>query len=239
MAVAIALLGLMPGCANLDKSNSFAAKWTMRGAGAMGAFVLHEVCHIAVGAAFGAKIDASIRRNNLYLEFGDLSPNQHQAVSIAGNACTGIAAELIVDTRAHKKSNAAWGVAAYHSVNAFSYAFSKHGDADYWKSSGGTATSWQVINATHSSRIGAQLAWDSEFGDYLKERWQIGPRPGPVLSPLPAGGGHRPTAKIELDAGPETNTAVVAIELPPVLSPSIDAFPASIAPASLDPAAAQ
>lgn len=231
MAFAIAFSGLLPGCANLDTSKSFAAKWTMRGAGAMGAFVLHEVCHIAVGAAFGAKIDASFRHSNLYLEFGGLSPNQHQAVSIAGNACTGIAAELIVDTRAHKKSNAAWGAAAYHSVNAFGYAFSKHGDADYWKTSGGTTTSWQVINATHSSRIGAQLAWDSELGDYLKERWQMGPRPGPVLSPLPGDGGYRPTAKINLETDAETNTAVVATELPPVSSPNVEIFPASLAPA--------
>lgn len=154
----------------------------MRGAGALGAFALHEICHASVGAAFGADIEASFRRGNLFLEFGDISQKEHQIVSIAGNACTGIAAEIIVDTGKHKKSNFAWGAAAFHSVNAFSYAFSKHGDAEYWQDSGGTGQSWQVINATHSSRIGVQLAWDSKLGDSLKERWRPGPPILPALS---------------------------------------------------------
>lgn len=165
----------------------------MRGVGALGAFALHEVCHVSMGAAFGADIGASYRRGSLFLEFDGLSPKQHQAVSIAGNACTGIAAELIVDTSSHKKSNLAWGAAAFHSVNTFAYAFSRHGDAEYWRDSGGTETSWQIINATHSSRIGAQLAWDSDFGEFLKERW----RPGPPLLPAVSGGASDSTGTPE------------------------------------------
>ena len=149
----------------------------------MGAFALHEVCHLAVGAAFGARVDASFRHNSLFLEFSDLTSNQHQTVAIAGNVCTGIAAEVIVDTGSHRISNLAWGAATFHSINAFGYAFANDGDAEHWQESGGSTTSWQVINATHSSRIGAQLAWDSEIGDYLKNRWQMGP---PVLPPVSA-----------------------------------------------------
>ncbi len=153
----------------------------MRGAGALGAFALHEACHLALGAALGAEIGSSMRGGSLYLEFGDLSPNEHQAVSIAGNACTGIAAELIVDTGKHRESNLAWGAAAFHAFNAFGYAFSSSGDAEYWRGAGGSRTSWQIINATHSSRIGAQLAWDSELGNYLRSRWRFGP---PELPPV-------------------------------------------------------
>ena len=137
----------------------------MRGAGALGSFVLHEACHLAVGAAFGADVGASFRGSSLYLEFGDLSQNEHQTVSI------------IVDTGAHRKSNLAWGAAAFHAINVFGYAWSPSGDAEYWEKSGGSKASWQAINATHSTRIGAQLAWDSRFGDYLKERWRMGPSP--------------------------------------------------------------
>lgn len=153
----------------------------MRGAGALGAFALHEVCHLAVGAAFGADIDASFRGGGMALQFSNISSNEHQAVALAGNACTGIAAEVIVDTGTHKKSNFGWGAAAFHSINVFGYAFSNHGDAEHWEEFGGTTESWQVINATHSSRIGAQLAWDSDLGDYLKSRWRMGP---PVLPPV-------------------------------------------------------
>ena len=192
----------------------------MRGIGALGAFALHEVCHVSVGAAFGADIEASYRRGSLFLEFGDLTQNQHQAVSSAGNACTGIAAELIVDTRTHKKSNLAWGAAVFHSINAFGYAFSKHGDAEYWQDSGGTQTSWQVINATHSSRIGAQLAWDSELGDYLKARWRPGP---PVLPAVSGAAGESPVFAEE-----------TVPDVTPTLDP-LDAFePVFELPASID-----
>lgn len=174
----------LSGCASLDASDSFVARWGMRGAGALGAFALHEVCHLAMGAAFGADIEASVRRSALHLEFSDISSKQHQVVALAGNACTGIAAEIIVDTGKHKRSNLGWGAAAFHSINVFGYAFSNQGDAEHWEGSGGSTTSWQVINATHSSRIGAQLAWDSEIGDYLKSRWRMGP---PILPPVSDG----------------------------------------------------
>jgi len=191
----------------------------MRGAGALGAFALHEICHVSLGAAFGADIEASFRRGNLFLEFDDISQKEHQAVSIAGNACTGIAAEIIVDTGKHKKSNLAWGAAAFHSVNAFSYAFSEHGDAEYWQDSGGTQQSWQIINATHSSRIGAQLAWDSELGDYLKERW----RPGPPIVPGVSVAADQ-TVSEDDDRELELELAVD----PAVSEVGDDAFPASI-----------
>jgi hypothetical protein len=171
----------LSGCASLDTSDSFLTRWGMRGVGAIGAFALHEACHLAAGAALGADIDASYRNTGMHLQFSNVSPNEHQAIAIAGNACTGIAAEIIVDTGTHKTSNFGWGAAAFHSINVFGYAFSSHGDAEHWEDNGGTTQSWQAINATHSSRIGAQLAWDSEFGDYLKSRWRIGP---PVLPPV-------------------------------------------------------
>ena len=180
--VAIGWVCGLTGCASLDTSDSFVTRWNMRGAGALGSFVLHEACHLAVGAAFGADVGASFRGSSLYLEFGDLSQNEHQTVSIIGNVCTGIAAEVIVDTGAHRKSNLAWGAAAFHAINVFGYAWSPSGDAEYWEKSGGSKASWQAINATHSTRIGAQLAWDSRFGDYLKERWRMGPiGPSPVF----------------------------------------------------------
>jgi hypothetical protein len=172
----------LTGCASLDTSNSFVARWGMRGAGALGSFVLHEACHLAVGAALGADVNASFRGSSLYLEFSDLSANEHRAVAIVGNACTGLAAEVIVDTGSHRNSHFAWGAAAFHAVNSFGYAWSASGDSEYWKSSGGSRTTWQAMNATHSTRIGAQLAWDSDFGDYLKRRWRIGPAiPPPVF----------------------------------------------------------
>ncbi len=210
----------LSGCANLDASESFVARWGMRGVGALGAFALHEVCHVAMGAAFGADIKASIRQDSLYLEFSDLSPNENQAVAIAGNACTGIAAELIVDTGKHRNSNLAWGAAAFHSINAFGYAFSTHGDAEYWKGSGGSRTSWQVINATHSSRIGGQLAWDSEFGDYLKSRWRLGP---PELPPVSAPPEEHPSVMAEPNPAPaEFSAAPDAYSLGSVIPVAFD-----------------
>jgi hypothetical protein len=179
--LAVALVGALPGCANLDTSNSFVARWSMRSAGALASFALHEACHLALGAALGADVDASFRGSSLYLEFGNLSSNEDQAVAIMGNMCTGIVAELIVDTGKHRKSNLAWGAAAFHAINTFGYAWSPGGDAEYWESSGGSRASWQAINASHSAQIGARLAWDSDFGEYLKRRWRIGPPLDPDL----------------------------------------------------------
>ena len=161
----------MTGCANLGGTGAFVRQWGVRGIGAVGAFALHEACHLAVGAALGADISAEFRENTLYLEFADLSPKEHQAVAIVGNACTGIAAEIIVDTGAHKKSDLAWGMAAFHSINVFGYAFSNSGDAEHWSGSGGSETTWKALNAIHASRIGTQLAYDSKYGQYLRQRW--------------------------------------------------------------------
>ncbi len=178
----LVLVGLLPGCAHLDASDDLLTRWSLRGLGAMGAFALHEACHLAAGRAFGGSVDASWRSAGPYLEFSDLTTKQHRAVSIMGNTCTGLAAELIVDTGRHKKSNLAWGAAAFHAINAFGYAFSREGDAQYWEDSGGTRESWQLINAGHSSRIGAHLAWDSRLGTYLRERWRFGGSPLPKMA---------------------------------------------------------
>ena len=217
-----ALLVLLPGCTHLDRSDDFLARWAMRGAGAVGAFALHEACHVATGKAFGAEVDGSWRGSGPYLEFSGLTPKQHQTVSIMGNACTGIAAELIVDTGRHKKSNFAWGAAAFHAFNAFGYAFSHEGDAEYWEDSGGTRESWQLINAGHATRIGAHLAWDSEPGMWLRKRWRIAPAPtAPFLA--------------EGDAllGESSETSSVFFDGP--VDPAEATLAPVLLPASLDP----
>ncbi len=173
----LTLIALLPGCAHMDQSDEIFTRWSVRGAGAVASFALHEVCHIVVGQAMGANVQGSWRGMGPHLEFSGLSRREHQTVSIMGNACTGIAAEWIVDTGSHKRSNFAWGAAAFHAVNAFGYAFSNHGDAEYWEDSGGSREAWQLINAGHSSRIGAHLAWDSEAGQYLRKRWRFGAPP--------------------------------------------------------------
>ena len=152
LGIAIAVSCSLSGCASIDASDSFVARWGMRGAGAIGAFVLHEVCHLAVGAAFGADVNAGFRSGSLHLEFSGLSANEHQAVALAGNVCTGIAAEVIVDTGKHKKSNLGWGAAAFHSINTFGYAFSRHGDAEYWEGNGGSTTSWETLGPVRTAR---------------------------------------------------------------------------------------
>ncbi len=196
MGCVLALVGLLPGCASLDTSDDFLARWSLRGLGAIGALALHEACHVVTGRAFGGSVDASWRGAGPYLEFSDLTTKEHQAVSIMGNACTGLAAELIVDTGQHRKSNFAWGAAAFHAINAFGYAFSHEGDAQYWEDSGGTRESWQLINAGHSSRVGAHLAWDSELGIRLRERWRFG------APPLPQMAGEADSEVLDRDAPP-------------------------------------
>ncbi len=199
---------LLPGCAHMDQSDDFFTRWSVRGAGALASFALHEACHIVVGQAMGAQVDASWQGTGPYLEFSGLSRREHQTVSIMGNACTGIAAELVVDTGKHKTSNFAWGAAAFHAVNAFGYAFSNEGDAKYWEDSGGTRESWQLINAGHSSRIAAHLAWDSSAGNYLRERWRFG-KPdlnGPLDTRDP----------LDFTSGEQDDTPVVLLEDPGV-----------------------
>jgi hypothetical protein len=232
------LVALLPGCAHIDQSDEFFTRWGVRGAGALASFALHELCHIAMGQAMGAHIDASWQGTGPYLEFEGLSRKEHQTISIMGNACTGLAAELIVDTGKHKTSNLAWGAAAFHAVNAFGYAFSNEGDAKYWEDSGGTRESWQLINAGHSSRIAAHLAWDSPAGEYLRERWRFG-KPefdGPLDQPDP----------LDFTSGEQEDTPVVLLgdpemerigELPPVsLQVDLDEeLPPVSLPAAIDP----
>lgn len=242
----LACVVLLPGCKHMDGSDEFLSRWTMRGVGAVASFALHEVCHIVAGQAMGANVDVSWEGMGPYLEFSELSRREHQTVSIIGNACTGAAAELIVDTGKHKTSNFAWGAAAFHAVNAFGYAFSHEGDAEYWEDSGGTRESWQLINAGHSSRIAAHLAWDSPAGIYLRERWRFGvpeqPHPAEPIDPLDFSAEAEDETPIVLldDDGNETTAALppvslgeeegeeaanMTFELPPV------SLPAAIAPA--------
>lgn len=213
-ACVLAWMVLLPGCAHMDGSDEFFTRWSVRGAGALASFALHEACHIVVGQAMGARVDARWEGSGPYLEFSELSRREHQAVSIVGNACTGLAAEWIVDTGRHKRSNFAWGAAAFHAANAFGYAFSHEGDAQYWEDSGGTREAWQIINAGHSSRIAAQLAWDSEAGQYLRKNWRFGaPESGGPLDP---------TDPLDFTAGEDGDPPVASLEtetgdgLPPV-----------------------
>ncbi len=159
--------------------------------GAAGSFALHEACHLAVGKALGAKISTRNPKSFGFastLVFGGLSDNEDQVVAISGNACTGILAEIIVRTRAYKKSDLAWGAAAFHTFNAFAYAGSTRGDAKYWVHNGGRRDSWQILLYSHSSRVGLALAVDSKWGQRI-----LGSRFGhQYLNPNPVLGGWNP-----------------------------------------------
>jgi len=185
--VALACIAATTGCATGDWRHT-ARSWAERGGGALLAFGLHESCHLALGAAMGADISGEMHWNGPHLLFGNLSDAEHRAVAVAGNACTALAAEVVVDTGLHRKSDVAWGMAAFHSVNAFGYAFSSHGDSEHWRDFGGSSTAWQAMNATHASRIGAHLAWDAGLGTRVM-RWWRGPE---AELPVPGEPGPEP-----------------------------------------------
>jgi hypothetical protein len=169
------------GCATRDWRHT-ARSWAERGVGTVVAFGLHESCHLALGAALGADISSEMHWNGPHLLFGNLSDSEHRAVAVAGNTCTALAAEVVVDTGLHRKSDIAWGMAAFHSVNAMGYAFAGHGDSQHWRDFGGSGAAWQAMHATHATRIGAHLAWDAGLGTRVMRWWR---GPGKPELPLP------------------------------------------------------
>ena len=159
-ALACCLLAVVvSGCA----SRPVLRRWGVRGLGAAGAFALHEACHVALGAALGG----DVRSDGMTLVFSNLSAGEHQAVAIAGNVCTGLLAEILVDTGAHRKSDLAWGAAAFHAGNSFGYAFRDAGDRAHWLSYGGSDAAWQAAHVVHATRIGGQLAWEAGVGGWV------------------------------------------------------------------------
>jgi hypothetical protein len=175
--IALLLLG-SSGCAANEGYSAKIRRWSVRGIGAVGALALHEACHAALGAALGADISAQWEGAGLNLGFANLSPGGHKAVAIIGNVCTGLLAEILVDTGQHKRSDLAWGAAAFHAGNAFGYSFAPYGDRAHWTGSGGSDAAWQSVHVLHASRIGAQLAWDAGVGSYVIRMFQ-GPPPLP------------------------------------------------------------
>ncbi len=159
-------------CATSGPWQTRAKRWGVRGLGAVLALGLHEVCHVALGAALGADINAGWRGAGLHLQFSNLSTAEDRSVAMIGNACTGLAAEIIVDTRLHKRSQLAWGAAAFHAMNAVGYSFADTGDASYWSDEGGSKATWAALNATHGSRIAGQLAWEAGIGNYVIRWWR-------------------------------------------------------------------
>jgi hypothetical protein len=183
ISILILLLFVGSGCASDQSFRARAKRWGVRGVGAVTSFALHEACHVAMGAALGGDVSARWD-GGLVLGFSNLSPARHQAVAFAGSMCTGIAAELIVDFGWHEKSDVAWGMAAFHAVNSFGYAFSSGGDSQHWRESGGSTASWTSINALHGTRIGGQLAWDAGVGNWVVRFFQP-PAPRPPHIPPP------------------------------------------------------
>jgi hypothetical protein len=202
---AAVLVAILSGCATSGQRPGIDYRgWAMRSLGGLAGYALHEACHLALGAIFGANIRSRWGSRGLVLGFDDLSDSEHRAVAFVGNACTGLAAEIIVDTGSHKRSDFLQGVAAFHAINVFGYAFSKHGDSEYFRNHGGSSTVWKTVNAAHASRIGAQLVWDAGLRERIVDSSQTRKIP-PAAPPgqaseadtwePPAGG------KIEADAG--------------------------------------
>ena len=163
----------LTGCATSGLSPGFAQRWSLRSLGGLAGFALHEVCHLGLGAILGSKMGVGWEGAGLNVSFGDISDSQHRAVAFIGNACTGLAAEVVVNTGTHKRSHFYQGLAGFHAINTFGYAFSSHGDAEHFADSGGSQSTWIAVNALHGSRIATQLGWD---------QWQ-GRRKPPMFAP--------------------------------------------------------
>ena len=129
--------------------------WAVRGVGAVGALAVHEACHAALTAALGGK--TSLQGTTLIVS--GLSDGELRGVAWAGNACTGIMAETILLTGAHRKSDLAWGAAAFHAGNAMGYAFVPYGDRATWTDQGGSLGAWQGAHIGHAIWTGARLLW--------------------------------------------------------------------------------
>ena len=156
LTVAPALALSLSGCA-ADTVRS----WALRGVGAVGALAVHEACHVALTAALGG--ETSLRGTTLVIS--GLSAGELQGVAWAGNACTGVLAEAILFTGAHRKSDLAWGATAFHAGNAFAYAFVPHGDRAMWLGQGGSDAAWKGAHIGHAAWTGARLL----------EPWRPGP----------------------------------------------------------------
>ena len=138
----------------------------LRASGFALGLALHEACHIGAGKAMGARVrlgDPSGIYQIPTLLFGGLSEREDRIVAAAGNGCTAIAAEAIVRSRLHRRSNIAWGLALFHAWNAAGYAFAENGDAEYWEHNGGSVRGWQLAHTLHAARIGNALATDAGF----------------------------------------------------------------------------
>jgi len=152
-------------------------KWGKRGAGALGAFVLHEACHLAVGTALGNKppkikgYGDGITPRMIWYDVGD---RDARMIAFAGNACTGILAEILMDTGATRKSDLAWGAAAFHGVNAIGYSVTTTGDAEWFQDSGGSGDVWFWVNSLHGTRTIAQLLWGEIYPTELREAQGLG-----------------------------------------------------------------
>ncbi len=151
MRLALLLLLLCIGCASFKP-----VPWALRGVGAVAAFALHEGCHLALGAAFGADFELGWRGAGPNIEWTGLEGSEQKAVAFIGNACTGLAAEYVVNTDAKKKPF--WqGVAWFHALNAFGYAFVPWGDASHFYDAGGSKVTWMSVNAGHALRVAISM----------------------------------------------------------------------------------
>jgi hypothetical protein len=210
---------LQVGCATNDGWKLKAKRWGKRGVGALGSYVLHEACHLAVGAAFGADIRADFNGRGLNLTFSDISNTGHRVVAVAGNVCTGVAAELILYKGWHEMSDVAWGMAAFHASNSFGYAFANDGDASHWTDAGGSKAVWQSVHAIHGARVGAHLAWDAGLGDYVLRRWGS---PPPDPNPLPNRASESPNVTKPAALLPEAREMVFVMPPWPCLDSGLE-----------------
>ena len=150
LALTLALALALSGCA-ADTVRT----WTVRGIGAVGALAVHEACHVALTAALGG--ETSLHGGTLVIS--GLSKGELRGVAWAGNACTGILAETILLTGAHRRSNLAWGATAFHAGNSLGYAFAPYGDRAMWTGQGGSLGAWQGAHIGHAILTGARLLW--------------------------------------------------------------------------------
>lgn len=160
-------------------------KWAIRGAGAALGLGIHEACHLALGAAFGAQIKTS----GPTLEFSGLSDSEGRAVAIIGNACTGLSSEIILFMELDQSSDIAWGIVAFHSLNSFGYAWRDGGDRAHWEDRGGDLFAWQAVHSLHGLSTGARLIYHDrrKTQDSLSQMFEAywNPRsPMRSLSPL-------------------------------------------------------
>ena len=175
LALAAALLIAFPSPARSDRALEMIRMVALRGIGVVAGLGIHEGCHLATGKAMGARFSTRPNPNGPLpvLIFSGLEDRQDRVVAVAGNGCTAIAAELIVATGLHRKSDLLWGIALFHAWNAHAYAFVEGGDATYWSSNGGNVRTWQTLHTLHAARIGNALARDAGL-QYLS----LGPPPG-------------------------------------------------------------